>query len=319
MPHILNLKELKYIIETATKEILAESYGISETVSYEAEMLLDIINNKIRNKEIISKKTFNDNTNGFVKRFYGEFTHIFFNEESLNVNIDIIASTDEDTLYWYLNKYKISDCNIYFSPENRTLNFQVITLTNNLDSFQIKKNGGEFTGILEHEIKHVYQRYLKRGAYSVSPYDNEKMENLYRNQRIAREKSINMSNQLLIDINQCIYRSFKTEQTSLQQQINADIKQNVNNKNQIWQYVKSTRYYQEFVTFKNLPNEIKECENEINDFIKTYYNKDIKWLYKIIKYTIKQMRRTINRAVWYSMSYFSNNLRESFGTKIFNI
>ena len=58
---------------------------------------------------------------------------------------------------------------------------------------------------------------------------------------------------------------------------------------------------------------------QISQIPATYYNKDIKWLYKIIKYTIKQMRRTINRAVWYSMSYFSNNLRESFGTKIFNI
>lgn len=293
----LTLNDLRYIVEQATKELLKESYGISELVSSEASYAAETIREHIDAGYTCTD--IHETEHGDVMQHSIFFERELFGELNINFECTVFVANNIQAMSEFKKTLDKTSLYSYFDKKNKiVLNKLLCVPTNN---FSLGKNIQiQIQNVLAHEIHHVYEWYLKREFFS-------KEGNKFTKKDILYTKAINVisnSDGLEKDIALCIYHSYKNEQTAILQQLVKELLVKDYNNN-VWEIVKQTEYYKTFEMLKTLKTRVFSKSNEVDEYLKDNYNKDIQWLYKLIEKTIKEMRRIINRAVWRVVSHYS--------------
>jgi len=314
----ININDLGSLVE---KTLLKESYGISELVSLESDLFIDDLNERIENRLCSDRGYYNPEIPGTVRRIVCQYNRLFFNEFSIRVDLDVCVADNEEILFWYANKAKLKGNDIHFSPDPRVLTFKIFGLSKTVENFRFNKFGSDFEGLIEHELKHAYQTYLKHGAFSISSYESDKTNNLRNRQRQGKAYAEGVDDKKLKEIftviNQVVYYSFKTEQTAFEQEIYRNIINHTNSKNEVYEYIKTLDFYQDFEKIKVLKKTIEDNEEIVGGYLENIYGKSLKWFYSVLDYTVKKMRYVINRSIWNAMGFFGSRMNESLNKKIF--
>lgn len=287
---MLNLKD----------ELLLEEQGISLVSYASAKKLVEVLNNKLETNHYLFRKD--------TDLYYYDmiFDYEAFDNFVIKCDVSLKLLTSLENYEEISQKHK-SDIN--YNTKNNCLIIDILIYKKGFiptsNEFPSKLSGGIVSSI-EHEIKHAYQDYCRNfldGKFGL--LNNQKNNNLYHRARLEKKKydyPKTDEDNMKKNIAHMIYHSFKSEQTAFQQELYKVLKQANCTHENVWKIVKQTNYYTDLERIKTLESKLSIDNTELNEYLIYTYKRDVNWMIKTLRNTIKKMHRVINRAVWFVLN-----------------
>lgn len=306
-PIKLTVNDLKYILNKAGRIIIDEAYGISEIVSVESANVLKEINRILLTPNVVVNQEQIPETNGLVTSYEFAFRMMVFDEFHLGVDFMFRIADSFETVKW-CRKKKYPKDQLSFNGPKRIITLNLLSMHPGFDGSEPLQFplAGELLRLIEHEMKHAYQYYMKRGMFSDKAYDSERRMGLYNKIKQEMSRYSNPKDDegiLKRDIAHCLYQSFKTEQTAHERELYRQILNSGVQSDGMWDFVKTTTYYDEFTDYKTLLERRKGYEETLNSYMKATYGKTFQWFQHTAENCVKDMRRVMNKAIWQAMIY----------------
>ena len=291
-------KDIKEMFSSVVTEVLEEELGISKEAYDEAVRIYNVINALIMTESeygyyfIDREKVYGIKREGYIEIFNQKYT-INYNFEFIFVDNAEMYGKLNDSIQLEYTGYD-QNSNILFiripilTPSYFNSKAEIIKMDN--------KTASDLYNTLQHEFKHIYQKYM------LSQKDEKRQLLDFKKSKVYHKATLwifqnGYDNSDLSKMFWAIYQLTSEEITANIQGLYGEIKKNAKNRGDAIDILSNSEFVEEMQVYSNLLDKLNNNKVKLSDLmvIQKRLGRNTKWLIKYINKGVNKMKQSVRK------------------------